>query len=152
MTDNEIIKGFEDFINRLCGDISSLSVADRILLQDAFRLMLRQKTEIDKKDTEIDILIRKKESLMDEISELKAEIERLQTEKRVLNIAMSKQNYLMTNLQKVVKRIVKKFNMTTRAEAIKEFEKLVARRLNCNTPRGAYLLNIMNEVKKEMTE
>ena len=37
-----------------------------------------QKAEIAKKDTEIDILIRKKESLRDEISELKAEIERLE--------------------------------------------------------------------------
>ncbi len=42
--------------------------------------------------------------------------------------------------------------LTAKAEAVKEFEKLVTRRLNCNTPRGAYLLNIMNEVKKEMTE
>lgn len=39
-----------------------------------------------------------------------------------------------------------------RIETIKEFKKLVSRRLNCNTPRGAYLLNIMNEVKKEMIE
>ena len=42
--------------------------------------------------------------------------------------------------------------LTAKNEAVKEFEKLVTRRLNCNTPRGAYLLNIMNEVKKEMTE
>lgn len=37
----------------------------------------RQKVELDKKDTEIDILIRKKEALRDENSELKAEVERL---------------------------------------------------------------------------
>jgi chromosome segregation ATPase len=46
----------------------------------------RQKVELDKKDTEIDILIRKKESLRDEISELKAEIERLQKENDELRI------------------------------------------------------------------
>lgn len=36
------------------------------------------------------------------------------------------------------------------SEAIKEFTKLLSRRLNSNTPRGAYLLNIISEVKKEM--
>lgn len=38
----------------------------------------RQKAENEKKDIEIDILIRKKETLRDEISELRAEIERLE--------------------------------------------------------------------------
>ena len=37
----------------------------------------RQKTEIEQKDIEIDILIRKKESLRDEICELQSEVERL---------------------------------------------------------------------------
>ena len=48
MTDNDIKKCFEDLINRLCGDVSSLTIVDRMILQDAFRLLLRQQAEIEK--------------------------------------------------------------------------------------------------------
>ena len=51
---------------------------------DIYRRYFEQKAELDKKDTEIDILIRKKECLRDEISGLKAEIERLKEENRIL--------------------------------------------------------------------
>lgn len=47
------------------------------LVGDLLRIIKSQKAEIEKKDTEIDILIRKKHALRDEISELTAEIERL---------------------------------------------------------------------------
>lgn len=43
----------------------------------------RQKAEIKQKDTEIDILIRKNENLKDEVSELRAEVERLQKEQEI---------------------------------------------------------------------
>ena len=39
-----------------------------------------------------------------------------------------------------------------KSEAYREFAKLVNRRLNSNTPRGAYLYNIMKNVEKELTE
>lgn len=45
----------------------------RLLLE----IVSRQKAEIKKKDTEIAILIRKNEALKDEVSELRAEVERL---------------------------------------------------------------------------
>lgn len=59
MTDNEIIREFEE------------------ALRKSYDTIAKQKAEIEKKDTEIEILIRKKEALRDEISELTAEIERL---------------------------------------------------------------------------
>ena len=71
MTDNEIIKAWEEhYINK----------GDRVLIKNTLDLINRQKAEVEKKDIEIDILIRKKETLKDEISELMAEIERLQNE------------------------------------------------------------------------
>ena len=39
-----------------------------------------------------------------------------------------------------------------KVNTIKEFKKLITRKLNCNTPRGAYLFNIIKEVEKEMVE
>jgi chromosome segregation ATPase len=72
------------------------------------------------------------------------EINRLKAENKELIEDNAALNETIVNLLEQIK--------TAKAEAIKEFEKLVTRRLNWNTPRGAYLLNIMNEVKKEMTE
>ena len=51
------------------------------LVGDLLRIIKSQKAEIEKKDTEIDILIRKKHALRDEISELMAEVERLKDDK-----------------------------------------------------------------------
>jgi predicted RNase H-like nuclease len=85
MTDEQIIKALE-----CCGNIVDSTCKGCVyhktynascvvlLMRDALDLFNRQKAELSKKDTEIDILIRKKEALRDEISELKAEIERLE--------------------------------------------------------------------------
>ena len=82
MTDDEIIKALE-----LCGHCPEvckkcpLSDEDEncseILIKECFGFVKRQRAEIEQKDTEIDILIRKKETLKDEVSELRSEIERL---------------------------------------------------------------------------
>ena len=53
------------------------------IMAKALDLINRQKAEIKNKDTEIDILIRKKETLKDEVSEMRAEIERL---KRIIRV------------------------------------------------------------------
>ena len=58
-------------------DMECTAVADNNLLNEVFELINRQKAEIKQKDTEIDILIRKKETLKDELAEKQAEIERL---------------------------------------------------------------------------
>ena len=95
------------------------------------------------------------ENTLDLINRQKAEIERLQKSNEEMFCTISKQDAEITQLQKRIVFWREDMNYQPekeRAEAIKEFEKLVTRRLNCNTSRGAYLLNIMNEVKKEMTE
>ena len=78
-------------------------------------------------------------------------INRLQDEREAL---INGQETLQKTIveQKAEIELLQKMQQFIKSEAIKEFEKLVVRRLNCNTSRGAYLLNIMSEVKKEMTE
>ena len=81
LTDNEIIKALkictsEDLgCQDGCPYISGGCVSE--IKKHVLDLINRQKAEIEIKNTEIDILIRKKESLRDEIAELQAEIERL---------------------------------------------------------------------------
>ena len=76
MTDSEIIKALEccGENKTLCGEClyrkSPVECCSSDLLKDVIALINRQKSEID-------ILIRKKESLRDEIAEQQAEIERL---------------------------------------------------------------------------
>ena len=94
MTDNEIIKA-NDILDKLdffdgqrAGrelwfnkpeEIQNEDIKDFVddiaFLKDFIN---RQQAELEKKDVEIDILIRKKETLKDEVSELRAEVERLQ--------------------------------------------------------------------------
>jgi FtsZ-binding cell division protein ZapB len=87
MTDNEIIKALKCCAN-LCKDgcngcylVPSESkdayCMDK-LTEDTLELINRKNEEISKKDIEIDILIQKKEDLSDEVSDLRAEVERLQ--------------------------------------------------------------------------
>ena len=87
MTDNDIIKALECCGNQMysCTDKSCKAKT----LGEALDLINRQKEEISKKDIEIDILIRKKEDLSDEVSDLRAEVERLQTENKKLKRDMS---------------------------------------------------------------
>ena len=108
-------------------------------LEEAHIDIREHMAEIEKKDTEIDILIRKKHALRDEISELSAEIERLQKAPDVVRVryevSMDERDFIIQN---------------AKTEAYREFAKLVNRHLNSNTPRGAYLYNIMKDVEKEL--
>lgn len=74
-------KYMRDEINRQKAEIFNLNKENSALKlkNDEFlKSNEKAKAEIEKKDTEIEILIRKKEALRDEISELTAEVERLQ--------------------------------------------------------------------------
>ena len=72
----------------------------------------------EKKDTEIDILIRKNETLKDEVSEQKAEIERLKEENKFhrKTITENAQRALEVTIEEIEK---------AKSEAIKEFEERV---------------------------
>lgn len=93
MTDNEIIKALRccktPVGSGACNSCPLKDIRDNlrkedakscttIMIENALDLINRLKAEIEKKNVEIDILIRKKETLKDEISELRAEVESLQ--------------------------------------------------------------------------
>jgi hypothetical protein len=95
MTDNEIIKALECCIssstslacfkcpmakNKECN--GSNTNVNKLVVEDALDLINRQKAELENQNLEIDILIRKKETLRDEISALSAEVERLKDRNR----------------------------------------------------------------------
>ena len=84
MTDNEFIQALEYCIQVDCDTCDVCPLHDKEsgcleidLRVPALNLIKRQKAEIRQKDIEIDMLIRKKESLRDEICELQSEVERL---------------------------------------------------------------------------
>ena len=152
MTDNEIAKAKEHYEYGITHDIFKEPVLSYA------RTALWAFDEINRQKAEIDILIRKKDALRDEIAEQQAEIERLQ--KIIVGFMdevgtwSNKYDVDISSIHKLPILAKEDWNIRhkIKSEAIKEFEKFVTRRLNCNTPRGAYLLNIMDEVKREMTE
>lgn len=81
--DNEVIKALMhcQYLNCIeCGRIDNARNASeclRKIIGETLDLINCQQADIEKKDIEIDILIRKKEALKDEVSELRAEVERL---------------------------------------------------------------------------
>ena len=90
MTDNEIIKALEcciaDNATR-CGECAycgTVGCCFKMMMPDALDLIKRKDAEIKKKDTEIDILIRKKEALKDEISELQRKNSDLEIELKAM--------------------------------------------------------------------
>ena len=116
MTDNEIINNLERCASysdkRECGDCPYIGSYQCVvkMMKDSLALINRQKAEIErlqkneqiatviieessaeieKKNTEIDILISKKDTLQDENSELTAEVESLKEALKNLKIQMS---------------------------------------------------------------
>lgn len=84
MTDNEIIEVLEvcsNIVTSGCREcrLYSMHNANCVVqaMRNALDIIKRYKSEIEKKDTEIDILIRKNEALKDEVSELRADKEAL---------------------------------------------------------------------------
>lgn len=84
MTDNDVVKALECCsVNPMgyckeCPLLNDFSPCGITLTRNALDLINRQKAELERKDIEIDILIKKKEALRDEVAELKAEVERLE--------------------------------------------------------------------------
>ena len=72
MSDEEIIKALEGLIKNFDG-----KSVDFAIISFALDLINRQKAEIEQLKAEIDIIIRKKETLRDEIFKLQTENERL---------------------------------------------------------------------------
>ena len=81
MKPNEIIKGLECCLEEAnceeCPYDEYCSQFKNNVLEDALHLINRQQAEIQQKDTEISILIRKKDTLRDEIEELQGVIENI---------------------------------------------------------------------------
>lgn len=101
-----------------------------VLEKDALDLINRQKAELSKKDTEIDILIRKKESLNDEIAEVKAELETLEYKYRYIDSQIP----------------------MFEAEAIKEFAERLKEEVAHIPAWGAVAEKKIDNLVKEMTE
>ena len=152
MTDNEIIKALECCCDDGCPDncplkdagyvgdciaIKSKSALDLInrqkadleknknIIRLADKTISTQEAELDKKDTEIDILIRKKECLRDEISGLKAEIERLKEPKSASAIHTLAESAIEAENR------LPKFIQDIKAEAVKEFAERLKGRHSC---------------------
>ena len=128
MTDNEIKKALECCIDGYCrgcmyGDTDQFHCKDD-LMQNALDLINRQKAEID-------ILIRKKETLRDEICKLQAENEKLKTELVGMRGAANSYKMHYDNAQAEIKELQRRIVFwredlnyqpeKERAEAIKEF-------------------------------
>lgn len=148
MTDNEIIKALEHCKRPIgqhdcenCPYVSSRGMCSTNMLNDALSLINRQNAEIEKKDIEIDILIRKKEALNDEISDSKAEIERLQ-QKYELSEAEREAN---------VKGFAETLE-TVKAEAIKEFAERAKELPSVTNCEYEWFFEDIDNLVKEMTE
>lgn len=84
MTDNEIIEVLEicsNIVTSGCREcrLYSMHNANCVVqaMRNALDIIKRYKSELEKKDIEIDILIRKNEALKDEVAALRAEVGRL---------------------------------------------------------------------------
>ena len=103
MDNNKIISMIDEYLTEP-HSISREWVQALLVCKDA---LIQNK----KKDTEIDILIRKKEALRDEISEKKAEIERLETKHSEMCIGMKR---LKSEARKELFEKIKKEKITHR--------------------------------------
>ena len=141
MTDNEIIKALEccnstergHCLNK-CPYYNYSANCTQAMIKDALDLINRQKEEISKKDIEIDILIQKKEDLSDEVSDLRAEIERFKEFCKTLMEAMGEQEIELATAKDEADRYKRYyFNHEydkLEAEAIKEFAERLKEKLN----------------------
>lgn len=85
MTDNEIIKALECCGKNTCRECIYNTSDDRFDLTCTTNMAKDALDIINRQQTEIDILIRKKETLRDEIAEKQAEIDKLTNELEYLN-------------------------------------------------------------------
>ena len=129
MTDNDIIKALEKILELMCreGDLQRAST-----ISNALNLINRQKSEID-------ILIRKKEALRDEIAEQQAEIEEYRAKYKDLYTKLSNVQTMAITVNEQADEI--------KAEAYKEF----AERLKLQFIADS-LQEVINQVLTELTE
>lgn len=148
MNDNEIIKALEcckteahcdegcPYYSKAFKENLSCLDEEKGLIPMALDLITRQKADLKQKDTEIDILIRKNETLKDEVAGLKAEVERLKNE-----------CFCLSNERDAYKDVLD----TAVSEARKEF----AERLKCGVPRETGVIrcadidNLLAEMESE---
>ena len=167
MTDNEIIKALEccsDDENYKCNECPLYVDCEKASIAGyALGIINRQKAEVAKKDTEIGILIRKKEALRDEIAEQQAEIERL---RHILVSFMSevenwehKHGIDTSNIPKIAVLGTEKENCIKQAksEAYREFaERLKIRTHRFKTADKIFVdcvpIDYIDIVYKELTE
>jgi hypothetical protein len=133
MADNEIIKGGSDWHKNFYF-LELVKIIDK--LEEQKNTIFRT---IDRQTIAETIEFLKKQN---------AEIERLQA-------MVDAELDTIHNLGDDYERVLEEENelvKTAKTEAIKEFANLIKRRLNSNTSRGAYLIDIVDNLVKEMTE
>ena len=149
MTDKEIISCAENCCNTIpnCNncpfDINAITVDECMgkLLEASLDLAKRQKTEID-------ILIRKKETLRDEIAELQAENERLRnTVKTDFLTATEKLKLSQSDIVEMRAEATKEFAERLKFELETTFDEPIF-----NTIVGKIIKSTIDKVLKELTE
>ena len=151
-TDEEIVKALEQCVSigEGCENCPFYEYTDcDKRLKECFNdLINRKDAEIEKKDIEIDILIRKKNRLRDEIAEQQAEIDRLQKELEAIKDYIYPLPF-MTEYDKEVEK--------AQAEAYKDLaEKLKAKKQRLFSEEDGMLWCVsvadIDEVLKEVSE
>jgi predicted RNase H-like nuclease (RuvC/YqgF family) len=152
MKDNEIIKAWEKILNNSDEPIGEhwMVFVTTQLAKDTFDILTLQRAELENKNVEIDILIRKKETLRDEISALSAEVEELQTKNKKYKAILEEINNEInplpfeTDFDKAINK--------AKSEAIKEYDKRLWTDCNkiMNTFTLCWLKGIREQVLKEM--
>ena len=136
-TQKEVIKGLECCINDDCDNCpNGFGNCERNLAELSLDLIKRLKTRIVRYQLKNTNQRNALASLNKKVAEQKAEIERL-TNKCEDCAGCNQWKCDCSN---------------ERAYAIEKFVNLIKRRLNCNSPRGAYLINIVDNLVKEMME
>ena len=112
LTDEQVIKALECCSNTVSGGMCPICPIDdedktcvTVLTENALDLLKR-------KDAEIDILIRKNNTLKDEIAELKAEIERLRIQ----------QSNLIADYKQIAINAMKKFAERLKEDCLYDYE------------------------------
>lgn len=124
MTDNEIVT-FEDEMIQEATEAVAKGLDAGYTIESLLKTINRQKAEIEEKDIEIDILIKKKDAAYDKISELRAEVERLE---EMLDIAVSSERNVADNIPYERAEAIKEF-----AEKLKEYFPSIAFAIDCTT-------------------
>lgn len=126
MMDNDILGAL-----RCCGDFDACDGCTyedvcgglKNLTKSATDIIIRQKAEIEKKDIEIDILIRKKEMLRDEISKLHEEVLKGNTFTIKFDDELNERV-----IKRVIERLIQRYIELTKDKGAKRFGKWLFKR------------------------